>query len=139
MKRSVQGALMVVALMISVPVMQAQNRIRADVPFAFNMEQVRMAAGNYEIAALSDKVLVVRSLESGQGRLLLKPMQVQARQVQNPKLVFHKYGEQYFLSQVWNGSSNIGIQFSISQREKELRMARNGSPIWPETVIVAMK
>ena len=51
MKRSIYGALMVLAaaLMVSVPMVQAQSHIKADVPFAFSVDKQSMPAGNYEI------------------------------------------------------------------------------------------
>ena len=56
---------------------------------------------------------------------------------QSPKLVFHKYGDQYFLSQIWDGQNDTGIQLAESKREKETKMA--GLTSASETVIVAMK
>ena len=143
MKRSVQGALLlVVALMISAPLMQAQSRIRAEVPFAFSMDGAAMPAGHYEIASLSQKSLVVRNLDNEQGRLVMKSQAVQASGMPHAMLVFHRYGDKYFLSQIWDGRSDLGTAFATSQREKELRMADNtvdNSSIWPETVVIGMK
>src|SRR5207245_6098491 len=36
------------------------------------------------------------------------------------KLVFHKYGDEYFLSQVWKPGANIGNQLRKTQREIEV-------------------
>ena len=141
MKRNVYGALMLLAaaLMISVPMVQAQSRVKADVPFAFSVDKQSMSAGNYEISALNDKVLEIRNLDTRQVRMLMKSQGVQASKIQNAKLVFHKYDDQYFLSQIWNGSSDTGIEFATSRREKEMRMAGNSLSNGPELVIVAMK
>ena len=66
MKCNVYGALMifVLALIVSVPMTQAQARARASVPFDFSLDQKSMPAGAYEISSLSDKVLVVRNLDT---------------------------------------------------------------------------
>ena len=37
-----------------------------------------------------------------------------------PRLVFHRYGDLYFLSQVWTGDGSLGHGFAVTQREKEL-------------------
>ena len=141
MKHSIYGALamLAVALMISVPMTQAQSRVRADVPFAFSLEQSSMPAGGYEISSIDEKVISVRNLETGQARLLIASMHVQASQDQHAKLVFHKCGDQYFLSQIWDGSGNDGIELPASKREKELNMASSNFSDGPETVIIAMK
>ncbi|MGB8768271.1 MAG: hypothetical protein WCC92_01545 [Candidatus Korobacteraceae bacterium] len=140
MKRNVYGALAIlgVALIVSVPFVQAQSRLNADVPFAFSLQDKAMPAGNYQIIA-NGQVLEVRNLDSQKAQLLGKPMSVQSSKEESPKLVFHKYGDQYFLSQIWYGESNEGIGFAESSREKEVKMAGNSLPNTPETVIVAMK
>jgi len=141
MKRSIYGALILLAaaLMISVPMVQAQSQLKADVPFAFSVDKQMMPAGNYEIRSLNERVLILRNLDTKQAWMLMKSQDVQASKMQNAKLVFHQCDDQYFLSQIWKGSSDTGIEFATSQREKEMRMASNGLPDGPELVIVAMK
>ena len=144
MKHNIYGALtmLAVALMIGVTMSQAQSRVRADVPFAFSLEQTSMPAGNYEISSTDEKVLTVRNLDTGQARLLIASMHVEtspASATPGAKLVFHKYDDQYFLSEIWGGQSHIGVALSESKREKELKMASTNLSNGPETVIIAMK
>ena len=140
MKRNIYGALamLAAALIFSVPLVQAQSRVNADVPFAFSLQDKAMPAGNYQIIARG-QALEIRNLDTEHGQLLVKQMSVQSTKYQSPKLVFHKYGDQYFLSQIWYGDSNCGVGFAESKREKEVKMASNGLPSVAETVIVAMK
>jgi hypothetical protein len=54
-------------------------------------------------------------------------------------MVFHRYGDQYFLWQVWDEGSTEAMQLSQSRAERELvrhlnDLAQNRSE--PETVIV---
>ena len=58
---------------------------------------------------------------------------------QGATLVFNKYGSQYFLSQIWDGRSDVGLQLPKSKREKEIRLAANGLTKGPDIVVVAMK
>ncbi|MGB7555468.1 MAG: hypothetical protein WBM04_13940 [Candidatus Korobacteraceae bacterium] len=141
MKSRFYGALatLAVALTVGVSFAQAQSRVNADVPFAFTLQDKAMPAGNYQIIARSAQVLEVRSLDSQHGQLLIKQMAVQSNKDQSPKLVFHKYGDQYFLTQIWYGDSRNGVGFAESKREKEISMASNDASSAPETVIVAMK
>jgi hypothetical protein len=139
MRSKIYGALamLAVALIVSVPFMQAQTRVQADVPFAFNLQDSAMPAGSYQIIALDDQVLEVWNLDEHRGQLLLKQVGIKASQAQSPKMVFHKYGDRYFLSQIWGANSHYGIQLAESKLEKEVKMAAVRHA--PETVIVAMK
>ena len=141
MKRNIYGALAILAaaLILSVPLVQAQSRVNAAVPFAFSLQDRAMPAGNYQIIALSGQTLEIRDLDTRHSELLVKQMSVQSNKDQSPKLIFHKYGDQYFLSQIWYGDSHYGVAFAESKREKEVKMAANGLPSIAETVIVAMK
>jgi hypothetical protein len=141
MKSRIYGALatLAVALTVGVSFAQAQSRVNADVPFAFTLQDKAMPAGNYQIIARSGQVLEVRSLDSQHGQLLIKQLSLQSSKDQSPKLVFHKYGDQYFLTQIWYGDSRNGVGFAESKREKEISMASNDAASAPETVIVAMK
>ena len=139
---NVYGALLILALalIVSVPMTQAQARTRASVPFDFSLDQKSMPAGAYEISSASGNVLIVRNLDTRQARLVIEPMKVQASRASDAphaKLVFHKYGDQYFLAQIWDGQSNTGIAFPASKHEKELQLASVASQ--PEVVVIAMK
>ena len=141
MKRNIYGALTMFALafLLSVPMVQAQSTLSANVPFAFSMGEKAMPAGTYQIRSVSDQVLALENLDSQHSWLVMKSHYVQASESQNPKLVFDKIGDQYFLSQIWDGRSNSGIELSSSKREKELQIAGASVPNDQETVIVAMK
>jgi hypothetical protein len=34
--------------------------------------------------------------------------------------MFHRYGQSYFLAEIWNGYTSVGQALTVSQREKEL-------------------
>ncbi len=138
---NVYGALMTLALalIVSVPMTQAQARARATVPFAFSLDQKSMPAGAYEISSQSNNALIVRNLDTSEARLVIESMHVEASQASDAphaKLVFRKYGDQYFLAEIWDGQSHTGIDFPESKREKELKLASNASQ--PEAVVIAM-
>ena len=141
MKRNVYGALMItaLALIVSVPMTQAQARAKADVPFDFSLNRQMMPAGNYEISSEGNKLLAVRNLDTMKACLLIESVRLQASQaseIPHAKLVFHKYDDQYFLAEIWDGS-DLGIQIPESKREKEMKWARNSYR--PELVVIAMK
>ena len=47
------------------------------------------------------------------------------RTVEPARLVFHRYGEEYFLAEIWTGDGPNGRAVTRSPREKEL--AQNGA------------
>ncbi len=138
MKRNIYGALMIIALalIVSVPMTQAQARAKANVPFEFSLNHQLMPAGNYEISSEGEKLLEVRNLDTMKACTVIESVHVQASQAPHAKLVFHKYDDQYFLAEIWDGS-DLGIQLPESKREKEMKWARDDHQ--PELVVIAMK
>ena len=137
------GALLILALalIVGAPMIQAQARTQANVPFDFSLDQKLMPAGAYEISSPNGGVLTVRNQETREARLMIEPMHVQASQAAGTpraKWVFHKYGDQYFLAEIWDGQGNIGVALPESKREKEVKLASNNGP-QPELVVIAMK
>ena len=131
--------LLAIAMIISLPHAQAQSRLIANVPFNFEAGQTAMAAGQYEVVSLSQQAGELRNLNTDATDVFIKSMRVQASNGGHARLVFHKYDNQYFLSEIWDGESNTGIQLSQSRHEKEVRLAGNRVSDGPETVIVAMR
>jgi len=44
---------------------------------------------------------------------------------QQTKLVFTRYGDQYFLSEIWMAGTTVGQKLPKSRRERELEIAQN--------------
>jgi hypothetical protein len=140
MQRNMSGilGLLVFAVALAVPTVQAQSRFVATVPFDFTLGQAAMPAGIYEVGQMSDQVAVIRNSTNGVAQLLIKSGHVQSLKVQRAKLVFNKYGNEYFLCEIWDGNSNIGIHLPKSPREKEISLAANRISDPAAIVIVAM-
>jgi hypothetical protein len=141
MKRNMFSVLNVLALamVLGVPMLQAQSRLIADVPFDFSLGQRSMMEGQYEILSISQQAGELRNLDTETAEVFIKSIRVEAGQSGHARLVFNKYGKQYFLSEIWDGNSNTGIRLPKSPREKEVSLAGNRFSDGPETVIVAMK
>ena len=93
-----------------------------------------LPAGEYTVEPNrrdSHNVWLVQSREGNAGALFTT-IPVSANQIQEEtKLVFHKYGDQYFLSQIWTGG-NTGRELLMPRFEREL--AKKG--IEPVKVVV---
>ena len=98
----------------------SQPVIKAQIPFPFYMGKTVLPSGSYTVDSRTGGTLIFRSADGKTGALILSNT-VQSRVSQVPaRLVFHRYGSQYFLSQVWTGDSNMGRELPRSPIEKEV-------------------
>ncbi len=80
-----------------------QPLFRIDIPFAFMVGTNHLPAGNYHVYHPGDPYLIVIEKDDGMARAMayVHPADAKAEE-SSTKLVFNKYGDQYFLSQVWH-------------------------------------
>jgi hypothetical protein len=113
----------------------AQRRpgdLLVNIPFSFLVDNHQMPSGRYVVVPAGNGALGMFKAEDGSPRLLMSVHSVESRSSQTPKLVFHRYGDSYFLTEVWNGDK-IGRQLAKSKAEKELASAKvNGSHVSAE-------
>jgi hypothetical protein len=97
--------------------------VRAKVPFDFSMGDQKLQAGEYTFSRLSpdSKIMLVTSVEANTSVF----QSTFGTQVLTPKnestLVFHKYGDQYFLEQIWLGGEQEGTQLPESRSERTIQ------------------
>jgi hypothetical protein len=111
--------------LVAVAAVQAQDRtVTANVPFSFYMGRSAMPQGAYKVKELSHGAVVcLRSADAANA--VVTHQTVSKREIEPARLVFHRYGESYFLAQIWTGDGSIGQALTASPREKEL--AQNGA------------
>ena len=117
-------------LLVSTASAQAQSspKITATIPFAFQAGSRHMPAGLYNIYLLSQHVLLFRAANGhGSGFFMVNPS-YDGKVQERGRLVFHRYGDRYFLREVWEGGSNEGITCNASSEEKEILRAQNRPP-----------
>jgi hypothetical protein len=111
----------VLSLMSLAPATHAESlRLRANIPFDFAVSNEKLPAGEYNLKFLAQDVILVQNEGTKQSAIALGQY---AQSVQNPergKLIFKKYGDQYFLSQVWAGFSEAGQQLPASSLERQV-------------------
>lgn len=104
---------------------QSGSGLRANVPFDFTVAGKTLAAGHYSITRASqtngDFVLDINSLDQ-HARVFPITTRLQTQKPRNQSvLIFHRYGDEYFLAQVWAAGSSTGRAFASSRRELELQ------------------
>jgi len=109
--------------LVGVMTIHAQDKaITANVPFSFYAGSTAMPVGAYRVAEFSN----VARLSAGNATQSIVTMRVIGKSDSEPaRLVFHRYGDVYFLAQIWTGDSSTGRSLERTDREKEL--ARNGA------------
>lgn len=139
MKRNLFGILAIVtlSLLISVPIMSARTIATASVLFAFSVGDTEMPAGNYIISSVSDSAIAVRNRSKGTSVISLFRPEQPTNNNDTTKLVFHRYGDKYFLSQVARGFGESVIQLPTSKQEKEVQIQNARSASDREVVVAA--
>jgi hypothetical protein len=105
--------------------------LKANIPFDFVVGDKTLAAGDYsvrQITANADGILV-RSNDGGHSAIRLTTSLNAGAPKRKTALTFLRYGNTYYLSQVWMGGSREGREMvkSKSERAAERELARNAS------------
>jgi hypothetical protein len=119
---------------------QSSREQTAKIPFSFTVADKTFPAGEYRVARLnpsSDKAAIaIQSADSRLSKIVLTiPVQSNVTR-ENAKLVFNRYGDQYFLAQVWTPADNTGLAVPESKTERTL--ARNSGQREPERATIAL-
>src|ERR1700687_4577413 len=111
-------------MLTAVAVSAQSERIRViNIPFSFIVGQKTLPAGEYTVEPNrkdSDNVWLAQ-IREGHATALFTTMAVRASETQEEtRLVFHKYGDQYFLSQIWTVGDATGRELLMPRLELEL-------------------
>jgi hypothetical protein len=114
--------------------------IRVMIPFDFIVRSKVLPAGEYDLKRIGDsaKDLVIQN-EASHRSTIFETDPVEARRSPSKAtLVFHRYGDTYFLAQIWTPDNDTGRELFPSHQERRLSRdlaSNNNSPA--ETVDVA--
>lgn len=123
------------AVVLAAPLPAQTIELRANVPFDFMVGGRTMPAGAYEFGLLSQGGVLRVMSESGSTSAMTASRVDRNGGSRTAALVeFHRYGNEYFLYKVWNGSANNAIEIPVSRTEREL--SSRASVNRPETVMV---
>jgi hypothetical protein len=122
MKRITAIALLAIANFAMAGTSFAQsNVVRVNVPFDFTVGKQLLPAGSYTIKAESSELIAIKNND--------KPITVLtigerdgARSPNGGKLMFHKYGDQYFLSEILCDWADMDVKVAPSKTEKRVQL-----------------
>jgi hypothetical protein len=114
---------------------QSQTTVKANIPFDFTVGNRAYPAGEYSVKSIgsSDKTLRIDNTQEGTAEIILSNTCVKNAPAAKTMFVFHRVGNNYFLSQIWTEGNTTGREFPLSRSEVQIAQNREKS----ELVIVA--
>ena len=110
------------------------------VPFAFTVAGKTLPAGEYVVSRstqVSSDVISIHSQDRG-AYVQTKPVQVQDIKEES-QVIFKRYGDQYFLFQIWISGKSSGRELFKSAREQKSERELAQRAIKPETVAIKVQ
>ena len=136
------GSLLTVLIAATAQAQLPGTAIRASIPFDFIVRGRTLPAGNYEITRINDEPigLMIRNVDHMRNKALFEtePVYLGNNMSHKNELVFHRYGDSYFLSELVTSTEDTAREVlpSRSERRMERDMAKNEGE--PQTVTVAL-
>lgn len=98
--------------------------LKANIPFNFIVTGKTLLAGEYTIQPVDvqGRVLSIRDSDLQSKSMVISNRCESQNASARTKLVFHRYGDRYFLSQIWRAGHNSGLELPKSTREVEVAM-----------------
>ena len=132
MKKQIAVTVALLAAAIAAGPSYAQHlSLKGNIPFAFQVGNKTMPAGDYWVEPMSSGdgyLRLIRSADSS-AAAIATTIPVDAKNGKSePVLVFHKYGNTCFLAEIWTGDAQ-GRKLLKSEREKELLRETRGSEV----------
>jgi hypothetical protein len=122
MKRITAIALLAIANFAMAGTSFAQSKIvRVNVPFDFTVGKQLLPAGTYTIKAESSGLIAIRNHDKPLAVLTIAD-QDGARSPKGGKVMFHKYGDQYFLSEILCDWADMDVRVRPSKAEKRVQL-----------------
>ena len=113
--------LLIVALAF-VTAVAANAQSNANVPFEFVVGSKSLPAGHYRItnATAGGQVVRIASATNEMSVFNLAMRTTNGRAAKESKLVFHRYGNRYFLAEIWRSGETEGQKLLKSREEKAI-------------------
>jgi hypothetical protein len=123
------------SLLLIGTVAYARNvNLKVNVPFDFVVNGATLPSGEYSVQGLAlGNAISIRNADYIAKALVLGTRCQSPKTSEKAKLVFHRYGNRYFLAQIWMAGDNAGVELAKSRLETEIAQSRTAE----EVVLVA--
>jgi len=129
MKKQLKTIAVIFALVIgaglSVAKAQITERIKGEIPFSFYVRNKQLPAGSYTITVLNlgSGMMEIRSADGKSAAFFLTGEKQEKDTGAPTELIFHKYGEKVFLSEIVEQGERDEAEVLKSKMEKRLEKA----------------
>lgn len=122
-------------------VASAQEQMAVNIPFDFVAGNKTLPAGEYYVrSADAGRTLLLVDRRDSSVSVYLPAIGVVAQEAQSQsKVVFNRYGERYFLAQVWSQGNIRGSQLIKSGREREFSIAAKSADRNQVTLVATLR
>jgi len=126
-------ALLLTAVTLFAQTTPSQRLMTVNIPFAFDASDQSLPAGEYLVLTVTpERSIRVVSTDGKHSAILNTLPNYSGSPSKNSRLVFHRYGNEYFLSQVWTAGQNVARNPLSSKRA--MALASSGEK--PDTKVV---
>jgi hypothetical protein len=125
------GCLLSLLLVGSAGAQEPGTEIRASIPFDFVVKGKTLPAGEYEIRRLMDEPigLLIRNVRDKHDNVVFETEPKIDRAItKRDELIFNRYGDTYFLSEVVTAGEQTGEELSPTHKERELKRENGPQP-----------
>ena len=137
MKHIIAATLLAAASLMAHRDASAQSKLQVTVPFEFTVGQNLLPAGTYEINYVQPQAIELSNQAKHIHVFAVLTSTDDVRQ--NPdRMIFNKYGNQYFLNEIHGGYGQSARKVSVSKREQRIRL-EEASLVTQQKTLVAMK
>ena len=119
MKRTIAIAFCAATMILASSSAFAQSYANANIPFDFRVGSALMPSGAYLIDSSHSRALWVRSLD-GRANAVILASSATGSALAAHKLVFHRYGNQYFLTETRRANGESEMTFAPSNLERSI-------------------
>ena len=115
---------------------QSTSVAEVNIPFAFHTPTQTLPAGAYRVDRTGN-LLILTSTDSKAAGFVLTHSAIKTQAPNHGYVVFERYGDTYYLEQIWTAGENTGIECPKGRAEKESMMAKNSTTA-PSSVELAL-
>ena len=139
MKNTVRMTVITLSLVLValVPAYAQKTSATVNIPFSFTVDDVRLPTGQYIISSPTERVVNIQHVGGPEAKATMTNNGSSTKSDGRAKLVFHKYGNAYFLAAAWLPNSDHAREFYASANE--IQLARNGGQDVVELALLVKK
>ncbi|HKD59943.1 MAG TPA: hypothetical protein VKB47_05760 [Terracidiphilus sp.] len=100
---------------------ESQRLMKVNIPFAFSAENHSLPEGEYLVLTVTPERSIRIVSADGKHTAIVNTLPNYAKSPsESSRLVFHRYGNEYFLAQVWTAGQNVARNPLSSKRAMEI-------------------